>query len=249
MGHWKRAVVVGASSGIGEAMARQLAMAGTRVALVARRMPELERIATELNERAGLEVAIALEGDVRDSEHAVALFHTVVDRLAGLDLVVYSSGIMPAGAHTGYPTDADISAIETNFVGAVSWLNEAAKYFLEQESGTIVGIGSIAGERGRRGNPVYNATKAALAVYLESLRSRLAKHRITVLTAKPGFVRTPLIGSRAVFPPAVSAEDAATRILEAAAKGRRVVYVPWWWRLLAVLVRATPSAVMERLPV
>lgn len=242
---WERALVVGASSGIGAAVAHALIADGTLVAMVARRREVMEDIA----ERArGVQRARAYTGDVRHAEESRLLFERIVKDLGGLDLVVYSSGVMPKGSAHGYPTDEDLVAIETNFAGAVVWLNTAAQYFDAQGHGTIVGIGSVAGDRGRRDNPVYNATKAALATYLESLRCRLATRGVKVVTIKPGFVATPMVGPRPTFPPAADPDDAARHILQAAAQGKRVAYVPPFWRWPALLLKALPSAVLERLP-
>ena len=247
MADWSRAVIVGASSGIGKQLACQLAAAGSQVVLVARREELIREIAAEINAGRAEPLASFVTADVRDAEQSTAAFDRITAE-GDFDLIVYSSGIMPKGAGKGYPTDEDVKTIETNLTGAVVWLNAAAQYFLNRGRGTIVGIGSIAGDRGRRGNPVYNATKAALATYLESLRYRLAPAGIRVVTIKPGFVRTALIGDRRVIPPAVSAEEAARLILKAARRGPRVVYVPFWWRGMAIMVKFMPAPIMQRLP-
>lgn len=246
---WKAALVIGASSGIGEAISRQLACEGTNLALVARREERLKEIAAHLSRQPAAGEVSIYSGDVRDVGASQHLFGQIVADMGGLDLVVYSSGIMPSGTADGYPTEEDIAAIETNFAGAVVWLNAAAEYFSKKRSGTIIGIGSVAGDRGRRANPVYNATKSALASYLESLRNRVAVKGVTVLTAKPGFVRTALIGYARTFPPAASPERAARDILDAARRRKRVAYVPGWWRWVALLLRLVPAPLMERLPV
>ncbi|HEV3311391.1 MAG TPA: SDR family NAD(P)-dependent oxidoreductase [Chloroflexota bacterium] len=248
MPHWEHAVVVGASSGIGEAVARQLAADGTIVTLVARRLDLLESIADSVNEGRESEMARVVVADVRDADASDRAFQEVLERGPPLDLIVYSSGIMPKGSREGFPTREDVAAVETNLLGAVVWLNAAARYFQARGHGTIVGIGSIAGDRGRQGNPVYNATKAGLATYLEALRNRLARDGVTVVTIKPGFIRTPLIGSNRVFPPASPADVAAADIIRAARAGRRVAYVPGWWWWVAAFIKIVPSPIMERLP-
>jgi short-subunit dehydrogenase len=241
--------VVGASSGIGEAMARQLAAAGTTVALVARREAELGRICEEINQATGEARARVFVHDVRNTDETAGLFQEIATSLGGLDLLVYASGVMPARGLEEYPTDRDLETIAVNLSGAVSWLNEAAERFGRARSGTIIGISSVAGDRGRAKNPIYNATKAGLDTYLEALRTRLARKGVTIVTVKPGFVRTPLLetGGLVGLVPVVSAGEAARQILEAAASGRRVVYVPWWWRPVMLAVRAIPAPLFERL--
>jgi decaprenylphospho-beta-D-erythro-pentofuranosid-2-ulose 2-reductase len=244
-------VVVGASSGIGEAIARQLAAGGSRVALVARSEDKLQRICVELNLHSEPPRALAFQHDVRRTADARSLFQQITTELGGLDLVVFCSGRMPDVAVDQFPTAEDMATIDTNFAGAVAWLNEAAVRFARAGSGTIVGISSVAGDRGRQKNPVYSATKAALNVYLESLRNRLARKGVTVLTVKPGYVRTPLIEGLQLpgLFPVIGPEQAAAEILRAAASGKRVVYVPAWWRAIMLVITAIPARVFERLSI
>lgn len=246
---WRKAIVVGASSGIGEEIARQLGRAGVQVALVGRREEQLQTVCADINRHAGAELAFAAAHDVRDSEDLCALFQQITVRLMGLDLIVYAAGVMPRVGPQAYPTDADRDTIDVNFTGAVAWLNEAATRFERAREGTIVGISSVAGDRGRRGNPVYGAAKAALSTYLESLRNRLAVRGVTVTTVKPGYVRTALVEGvelPKIFP-VISPEEAARQILDAAAAGRRTVYVPPFWRYVMMAIRALPSPIMQRL--
>jgi decaprenylphospho-beta-D-erythro-pentofuranosid-2-ulose 2-reductase len=246
---WRKAIVVGASSGIGEQLARRLAAVGCQVALVGRRGERLESICAGINRDTGTESAFAIPYDVRDTAGVPSKFQQITGRLVGLDLIIYVAGAMPRVGPQEYPTEVDRVTIETNFVGAVAWLNEAAGRFARAGEGTIVGISSVAGDRGRRGNPVYGATKAALATYLESLRNRLAVKGITVTTVKPGYVRTDLLEGLqlpGVFP-VVSPEEAAQAILVGAAAGKRTIYVPSWWRFVMMAIRAVPSPLMQRL--
>ena len=241
--------MVGASSGIGEALARELGSDGVSVALVARRKTQLDVICSEINDSTGQKRAMAFGHDVRDSAHVGALFQEIATALGGVDLVVYASGIMPTPGADEYPTSEDVAAIETNFVGAVAWLNEAAIRFSRAGRGTIVGISSVAGDRGRTKNPIYHATKAALDTYLESLRSRLARRGVKVVTVKPGYVRTALIEDLELPGPipVLAPDEAARQILRAAAAGKRVAYIPGWWRPVMWMVRAIPSPIFERL--
>ncbi|HEX6507673.1 MAG TPA: SDR family NAD(P)-dependent oxidoreductase [Chloroflexota bacterium] len=246
---WNRAIVVGASSGIGEELARQLARGGSRVALVGRRAESLEAICNTINAEVGEDHAIACAFDVRDVERTGVAFQQLTTTLGGLDLVIYAAGIMPRVGPHEFPTEADRATIDTNLTGAVAWLNEAALRFSRAGDGIIVGISSVAGDRGRRGNPVYGATKAGLETYLESLRNRLAVRGVKIVTVKAGYVQTALLEGLKLpqFLPAISAEDAARQILDAAKAGKRVAYVPEWWRWVMLLVRSIPAPIMERL--
>jgi short-subunit dehydrogenase len=243
--------VVGASSGIGEAIARELGRRGSRVALVARRSERLDEIRAEIDAQAGEQRALVFTHDVADVGAVPSLFQEIATRLGGLELVVYSAGVMPPVALDEFPTEKDLGTVQANLSGAIAWLNSAADRFSRARAGTIIGISSVAGDRGRVGNPVYNATKAALSTYLEALRNRLARKGVTVLTAKPGYVRTALIDGAPLprFVPVISPKRAADQILAAAAAGDRVVYVPGWWRLVMTAVRAIPAPLLERINV
>ena len=153
---------------------RQLARGGCKVALVARRVDELTRIAESLNAERGAGTALTYPHDVREAECVPALFQKIAHDLGGLDLVIYASGVMPLLQPDEYDFDKDQQMVEVNVLGAVVWLNEAAQRFGRASAGTLVGISSVAGDRGRRGMPVYGATKAFLTTYLEALRNRIA---------------------------------------------------------------------------
>jgi len=245
---WKHALIVGASSGIGEALAYQLGERGAAVALVARRLDVLQRIAHDITSGAHATVKV-YSHDVRHTDEVASLFQQITTELGGLDLVIYAAGIMPVTDPDAYPTLDDLATIETNFSGAVAWLNQAALRFSAARAGAIVGISSVAGDRGRRSNPVYGATKAALNAYLESLRNRLAVQGVDVLCVRPGYVDTPLLtGLRTPgFLPRATPAAVATEILRSAAADRRVLYTPSWWRFIMLLVRVIPPRVMERL--
>lgn len=243
------AIIVGASSGIGAALAEELTRRGYRVALVARRAPELEAIAARLNARAPGS-ARAYAHDSRDYDAAPALFEQIRADLgdAPLGLLVYASGAMPPSGADGWSFAAQREMIETNLIGAMRWLGLGADLFARQGSGALVGISSVAGDRGRAGNAAYMASKSGLSTYLESLRYRLARRGVRVVTIKPGFVATPMIAdAKPPRPLVISAERAAGRIAEVCEHGPEVVYVPARWAFIMTIVRALPSFVMKRL--
>jgi len=244
---FQHALVIGASSGIGEALARRLAAGGCRVALAARRGPELERIAGEIDAAAGERRAWPFAHDVRRRGEIPGLLQTVARTLGGLDLVVYAAGVLFRPAPGEYDAGRDAELLEVNLVGAVAWLDAAAARFARLGRGTIVGIGSIAGDRGRPGAPAYNASKAGLHVFLEALRTRLAGSGVAVVTVKPGFVRTPMVAGMGSLPLSVDAGRAAELILKHARRGTAVAYIPARWRLVSLAVRMMPARLAARL--
>ena len=244
---FRHAMVVGASSGIGEAIARRLGAAGVQVALVARREDELRRIAAEIDEAAGETRTAVFVHDVRATGEVPELFQEVARVLGGLDLVVYAAGALEKVGPDEYNTEKDRTMLDVNLGGAVAWLNLAAERFARLERGTIVGIGSVAGDRGRSGNPVYCTSKAGLHAYLEALRNRVAASGVRVVTIKPGFVDTAMTRGMDGLFWVITPDRAAEIILRAARRGAVTAYVPARWRLVMAVIKSIPSVIFRRL--
>jgi decaprenylphospho-beta-D-erythro-pentofuranosid-2-ulose 2-reductase len=244
---WKTAIVVGASSGIGEAVARRLAADGTRVALVARRDDELARIVSSI----GASRAIWRAHDVRNGHEAAELWDGVEQEIGPIDLLVYAAGTMPAVGESEFSFEKDRDIFDVNVIGAAAWLDQAALRMETARRGTIVGVSSVAGDRGRRANPAYAASKAALNSLLESLRNRLARYGVTVCTVRPGFVATPMTaGLDLPKKMTISADEAARLILAAASKEKGVdVYVPAKWAPIMWVIRHIPSFVFRKMSI
>ncbi len=246
---FKHAVVIGASSGIGEAVAQQLAAEGTRVALVARRHDALAKTTSDINSRSDGDLAIFRVHDVRHTVEVPELFQDIARSLGGLDLVVYAAGMMQAVEFDEYDPAKDLAMIDVNLRGAVAWLDPAADRFARLGRGTIVGIGSVAGDRGRSGNPAYCTSKAGFHTYLESLRNRVARVGVRVVTIKPGFVDTAMTRGLDGLFWLISADRAAEIILGHLRRGTTVAYVPARWRLVMLIIRSIPSIIFRRLKV
>lgn len=244
---FKRAIVLGASSGIGEALARRLAAGGAQVALVARRKDELERVAASIA-AGGTGAARVYVHDVTHFDEVPELFDRIVADLGGLDLLAYASGVMPRIEESEYAFAKDREMVEVNLLGAMAWMNPAAARFEAARAGTLLGISSIAGERGRRGNPAYCTSKGALTIYLESLRNRLARYGVNVVTIKPGFVDTAMTrGAKGLFW-LIGPDQAAQTSLAVARRGTgSQAFVPWRWSLVGLVVRLLPSFLFRRM--
>ena len=243
-----KVIVVGGSSGIGEAIARQLAAEGAQVAVVARREAELQRVVAAAVAASAPGKIKAYAHDAADVDAVPELVARIVADLGGLDTLVYAAGAMPAVAEGEYSFEKDRTMVTVNLLGAMAWMNPAVARFEAARSGTVLGISSIAGERGRRGNPGYCTSKAALSTYLESLRNRCARYGVNVVTVKPGFVDTAMTrGMKGLFW-LISADEAAKQALSLARKGSAASgFVPARWGLVALVVRMLPSFVFRRL--
>jgi short-subunit dehydrogenase len=243
----KRAILIGASSGIGAALARRLAREGYTLALVARREKLLSALCDEINSACGETRAIWYAHDVTDYGSVPGLLQKALAELGGLDLVVYSSGIALPGGFKHYEFEKDLRTTEVNYLGALAWLNPVAAIFQSLGAGQIVAISSVGGDRGRVNNPAYQASKAALTSYLESLRNRLTRRGVHVLTVKPGYVSTAMTAGQKGLFWIVSADQAAADIWKAIRRRRQVIYVPARWALVMFVVRNIPSVIFRRL--
>ena len=245
----RRGIIIGASDGIGAALARRLAHEGYTLALLARSADKLESLSDEINQLTGDRRAQVYVHDVAEYEKAPLLLRRIVAELGGLDLVVFVAGVnYPPGGIDKYNFENDRRMIEVNLIGAMAWLSPVAEMFQSAGAGQIVGIGSVAGDRGRVGNPGYNTSKAGLATYLEALRNRLTRHGVNVLTVKPGFVQTEMLkAAQGATPFTIPTEKAVEDIWKAMKKRRQVIYTAPIWRWIMLAIRHTPSFIFRRL--
>ncbi len=243
----QRAIVIGASSGIGAALVDVLAREGYDVAMVARRVEPMSAQAERLGKQYPGRNFLAVAHDVTASAEVEACFEHLCQDLGGLDLVVYAAGVMPRVDESTWDTAIDTRMVATNLIGAMAWLNAAARRFEVAGQGTIAGISSVAGDRGRRGNPAYAASKAALTTWLEAARNRLGQHGVRVVTIKPGPVRTPMTEGLGRLPLIIDADVAAEACWRAIRRGAVTAYVPWQWRPIMAIIRAVPSFIFRRL--
>src|SRR5215212_5216241 len=245
----RRGIIIGASDGIGAALARRLAREGYTLALLARSQDKLESLCHEINQNSGERRARAYVHYVTEYEKVAALLRRTVADLGGLDLVVFVAGVnYPPGGIDKYNFENDRRMIELNLIGAMAWLTPVAEMFQSAQAGQIVGISSVAGDRGRVGNPGYNTSKADLTTYLEALRNRLTRHGVNVLTIKPGFVQTPMLkAAQGPTPFMISPEKAVEDIWKAIKNRKQFIYTPSIWRWIMLAIQHTPSFIFRRL--
>jgi NAD(P)-dependent dehydrogenase (short-subunit alcohol dehydrogenase family) len=241
-------IVVGASSGIGLAVARRLAIAGRKVAMLGRREKDLRAAAATINDALGREAAFAFVHDAADADAAEPAFARIEQQLGAVDELHYVAGVMPAVALDEFDLGKDRLQVQVNMLGCIAWCNAAARRFLQRKAGCIVGVSSVAQDRGRIGRPVYNASKAGMDTYLEALRNRLWRHGVRVTTIRPGFVETPMTAGLPLRG-AIPADKAAEQILRARDRERAIAYVPGKWRLIMFVIRNIPSFVFRRLSI
>jgi short-subunit dehydrogenase len=233
-----KVVVLGATSGIAQAAARVWAERGADLLLVARDETRVAAVADDLRTRGGeIETLIAdLNGD------AAAL----VPRLGTPDVVLVAQGIYgDAQRRDTDPAFAEL-VLRTNLVAPVQILTLLAPRLAK--GACIAALSSVAGDRGRAKVGVYGASKAGLDSMLSALRQRLGPAGVRVLTLKPGFVDTPMTAGLPKTPLFASAAHVGSGIVRAVDSGRDgVVYLPWWWRFVMLVIKSLPERIFKRL--
>lgn len=236
------AVIVGASSGIGREIARQLAASGTKVCAVARRQAELDSLASEFPDHIR-----PLVHDVTHIDEAESALQQACDLAGGLDLLVFCSGVMPSVEFHEYSTVKDIRSIEVNVAGMVAWMNAAAKRMEATRHGRLVCIGSRAGARGLGSMPAYSAAKAFQHTFMEAIRNRIARHGVSVVTIMPGPTATEMT-KHLPQKGMMDVKLAAQKII--ALSGRTgSYYLKPSHRVIVAILKAFPSFLLRRLKV
>ena len=237
-------LVLGGTSTIARAIAGELAARGYDLALAGRDLAELDAVAADLRVRHGVATSVQ-HMDVLDMDrHATTLKACLTPELRG---VVLAFGYL--GDQRRAETDAGEARriLDTNLTGCVVALSIVSTHLAQHGGGFVCALSSVAGERGRQSNYVYGAAKAGLTAYLSGLRNRLARAGVRVLTVKAGIVDTRMSAGMPGGALAASPAAVARAVVRAIASGRDVVYVPWFWRWIMLVIRAIPERVFKKL--
>jgi decaprenylphospho-beta-D-erythro-pentofuranosid-2-ulose 2-reductase len=236
-------LVLGARSDIGRALAHRFAAAGHPIVLAARNVHDLAQDKADLQIRHQVDVATA-EFDVLHTDPSTFLGE--LEKLPMVAMMVV--GLLGDQAASEKDTSSALTVMATNYSGPSSFLLELARQMEKRGSGWIIGISSVAGERGRGSNFIYGSAKAGLTAFLSGLRNRFSRSGVSVITVKPGYVDTRMT-SGMKLPPMLTArpEEVAEAAYRAYRTGRDVVYVRPIWRLIMVVIRLVPESVFKRL--
>lgn len=243
MNRW--VLVFGATSAIARATAASFARRGYALYLAGRDAEELSRSATDLALRYGVPSQYGLM-DAEDVDSHSVFYSQVQAVTGGVEGVIMAVGFLgDQRLARDFPLAAQV--FQTNLVGPASLLALVAGDFEIRRHGFIVGISSVAGDRGRQSNYIYGAAKGGLSRYLQGLRNRLYPAGVTVLDVRPGFVDTAMtFGLPGMFLVA-SPEYVGEHIARAVEKRRDTLYVPWFWRYIMFIIRAIPERIFKRL--
>jgi short-subunit dehydrogenase len=231
-------LIAGATSDIAKAIAREYAKHGYDLYLAARKPEELEALARDIRIRTGRKVEI-LKLDILDFDSHEAFYQSLEEKPLGVISAVGYLGDQQK-AQSDFTEAKRI--IDTNYTGVVSLFNIVANDFEKRKSGFIVGISSVAGDRGRKSNYIYGSAKAGLSAYLSGLRNRLYEAQVHVMTVKPGFVATKMTeGMDLPEKLTASPEEVAKDIYEAQRKGKDVLYTKWMWKYIMLIIKLIPE--------
>ncbi|MFA5519438.1 MAG: SDR family oxidoreductase [Spirochaetota bacterium] len=237
-------LIVGAKSDIAKELAKVYAKNGFNLYLAGRNKNEIELMAKDINIRFGVKT-LAKELDVTDYKTHKIFYNSLNPKPAG---VIIASGYMAEQKECEKDFEKSLNTINTNFTGAVSILNIIANDMEARGDGFIVGISSVAGDRGRKTNYIYGSSKAGFTAYLSGLRNRLHSSSVKILTVKPGFVNTKMT-AELDLPAKLTAEakDVAIGIYNAQRKGKDVIYTKSIWWFIMLIIKNIPERIFKRL--
>lgn len=237
----KRAVIIGATSGIGRALGIELHRRGYTVGVTGRRIGHLEQLKESLEKRIHIQYM-----DVTQLPEAKTHIRSLIDQMGGMDLIILNAGVTDFGNRSGWKAQKKV--INVNISGFASLADFSYEYFLQQGNGHIVGISSVAALFGNGLSPAYNASKAFVSTYLQGYRQK-ANHsdaEITVTDIKPGYVESEMTDGRKGLFWISTTPVAARQMADAIDRGKNHAYIPRRWRLAAWLIKLIPNWVFDR---
>lgn len=246
-----RVLIIGATSAIAVATARKFAAQGAKLVLAGRHPDRVAAVQSDLIARGATDVKVIL-GDLSDTSSHPRFCEQAIAAFGGLDIALLAYGSLGDPERCATDFSAAQEVLQVNFISAVSWLTILGEAMRNAGQGTIAAIGSVAGDRGRKSNYLYGAAKGGLERYLQGLRNRLFASGVRVVTIKPGFVDTPMTQDMKKGPLFASAECVGETIYRTlAGKGITgkcdVVYVPWFWRFIMLIIQHIPEFIFKRL--
>ena len=244
-----RVIIFGATSAIAGATARIWAARGWSIYLVGRNAQKLQALEDDLRARASVDaLVLSRVADLDLIDTHAALIEDAAIRLGGLDIALIAHGTLPDQTRCENDVGAMMAQMLTNGLSAMSLAGQLASRFEAQRQGCIAVITSVAGNRGRQSNYAYGAAKGMLIVFLEGLRNRMTPSAVGVVDIRPGFVDTPMTAAIPKSGPLwAGAERVAVDIVHGVDRHRGVIYTPWFWRYIMMIIRSIPDRIFNRL--
>ena len=239
-------LIIGAKSDIAKEVAREYAKNGYDLYLAGRDIDSEEALSNDIKIRSDVDVKLK-ELDLIDFDSHKNFYESLEEKPLG---VIVVAGYMTEQKNAQNEWDKSLNTINVNFTGAVSILNIIANDFEKEKRGFIVGVSSVAGDRGRKANYIYGSAKAGFSAYLSGLRNRLFESKVQVLTVKPGFVNTKMTQGLDL-PEKLTAqpEDVAKDIFNAQQKGKDIIYTKGIWKLIMLIIKHIPEFIFKKMSI
>lgn len=240
----KTVLILGGNSDVGKSLAKDLTKLGSNLILTSRKKGQLDSLKSDLEIRNGINCDIELF-DVLDFYSHESFYNSLKKKP---DIVISCIGYLDNQKVSQNDFEESIKSIQTNFLGLVCILNIISNDFEKRGKGVIVGISSVAGDRGRGSNYIYGSSKSGFTSYLSGLRNRLNKSGVKVITIKPGFIKTKMT-SHLDLPKilTVTPEDISKDLINSIRKKKNIVYTKWFWKWIMSIIRSIPETIFKKL--
>jgi decaprenylphospho-beta-D-erythro-pentofuranosid-2-ulose 2-reductase len=231
-------LILGATSDIGIAIAKKFAAQKYNIQLAARKPEQLDAVKSDLEIRSQINCSVHAFDALQFDTHA-AFFESLSPK-PDITITIFGTMFEEEDAFNDWALASNM--INTNYTGVVSILNITAKYYIKQQKGSIIGVSSVAGDRGRASKLIYGSSKAAMTAYLGGLRNKCFKQNVHVMTVKPGFVYTRMTENLPLPKPLTSTPDEVAAIVYSGfVKKKNTIYVKWFWRYIMLIIKNIPE--------
>lgn len=240
----KTVLILGGNSDVGKSIARDFSRLGSNIILTSRKEGQLDSFKSDLEIRNEINCDIELFDVVDFKSHS-----SFYERLAAKpDVVITCIGYLDNQEDSQNDFEESLLSIQSNFTGLVSILNIVSNDFENRKKGVIVGISSVAGDRGRGSNYIYGSSKSGYTSYLSGLRNRLNKSGVSVITVKPGFIKSKMTG-HLDLPKILTAtpKEISSDIINSIKKKKSIVYTKWFWKWIMLIIKFIPESIFKKL--
>lgn len=242
----KTVLILGGNSDVGNSLAKDFGKLGSNLILTSRKEGQLDSFKSDLEIRSKINCDVQLF-DVLDFKSHDSFYKNLKTKP---DIVITCIGYLDNQEDSQFNFQESLLSIQTNFTGLVSILNIISNDFEKRGKGVVVGISSVAGDRGRGSNYIYGSSKSGFTSYLSGLRNRLSKLDVKVITVKPGFIKTKMT-SHLDLPKILCAtpDDISKDIINSINRGKDIIYTKWFWKWIMMIIKIIPESIFKKLSV
>ena len=240
----KTVLILGGNSDVGKSIARDFSKLGSNIILTSRKKGQLDSFKSDLKIRYSIKCDLEFF-DVLDFNSHESFYFNLKKKP---DIVISCIGYLDNQEKSENSFEESLKSIQTNFTGLVSILNVVSNDFESRKSGIIVGISSVAGDRGRGSNYIYGCSKSGFTSYLSGLRNRLNKSNVKVITVKPGFIKTKMTNHLDLPKLLTASPDYISNvIINSIRKNKNVIYIKWFWRWIMLIIKIIPESIFQKM--